>query len=109
MEPGDAGLRPLATTLAEEGFDDTGSGRLVESFARHLMVALDAWRANEFVTITRSYLENMKLDKGAIPSLDAKGDLLIRWRGQAEPDRHDLATALGTSSWLDFATGAPRT
>ena len=49
----EAGLRPLSTTLDEEGFDDLGSGRLVESFARHLMVAVDAWRANEFATVTR--------------------------------------------------------
>ena len=48
------GLRPLATALDEEGFDDLGSGRLVESFARHLMVAIDAWRANEFATVTRT-------------------------------------------------------
>ena len=48
----DAGLRPLATTLGDEGFDDAGSGRLVESFARHLMVAMDAWA--EFVTSTPS-------------------------------------------------------
>ena len=49
----EAGLRPLAAALDEEGFDDLGSGRLVESFARHLMVAVDAWRANEFATVTR--------------------------------------------------------
>ncbi len=33
------GLHPLTAALDEEGFDDAGSGRLVESFARHLMVA----------------------------------------------------------------------
>ena len=42
-----------STALDEEGFDDLGSGRLVESFARHLMVAIDAWRANEFATVTQ--------------------------------------------------------
>jgi hypothetical protein len=109
MGDGDAGLRPLATALGEEGFDDAGSGRLVESFARHLMVAMDAWRANEFVTVTRTYLENLKQEKGAIPSFDNKGDLLIRWRGQKEPDRHSLATALQNPSWLDPKTGGPRT
>src|SRR4030095_5247583 len=39
---GDPGLRPLSAALEEEGFDDLGSGALVESFARHLMVAIDA-------------------------------------------------------------------
>jgi len=62
MGENDAGLRPLATTLGDEGFDDAGSGRLVESFARHLMVAMDAWRANEFSTVTRTYLDNLQLE-----------------------------------------------
>ena len=105
----DAGLRPLATTLGEEGFDDAGSGRLVESFARHLMVAMDAWRANEFSTVTRTYLDSLQLEKGAIPSFDSKGDLLVRWRGQKEPDRHALAAALASPTWLDPKTGGPRT
>jgi hypothetical protein len=108
MSASDAGLRPLATTLIDEGFDDAGSGRLVESFARHLMVAMDAWRANEFVTVTRTYLENLNFEKGAIPSFDVRGDLLIRWRGKVEPDRHPLAAALAVPSWLDPGTGVPK-
>ena len=65
----EAGLRPLVAALDEEGFDDLGSGRLVESFARHLMVALDAWRANEFATVTQTYLQHLTIEKGAIPAL----------------------------------------
>jgi hypothetical protein len=103
-----AGLVPLGAALDEEGFNDVGSGRLVESFARHLMVAIDAWQANEFASVTRSYLHHLKTEKGATPSLDANGDLLIRWRGQREPDRHPLAAALAVPSWLDLATGGPR-
>lgn len=103
-----AGLRTLATALDEEGFDDLGSGRLVEGFTRHLMVALDAWSANEFSSVTGTYLHHMTTEKGAMPTLDANGDLLIRWRGQAKPDRHSLAAALSMPSWLDPATGGPR-
>jgi len=103
-----AGLRPLAATLQDEGFDDTGSGRLVESFARHLMVAVDAWQTREFATVTRDFLRHLELEKGAIPAIDGNGDLLIRWRGKAEPDRHALAAALERASWLDPATGGPR-
>jgi biotin/lipoate A/B protein ligase family protein len=106
---GDAGLRPLATALDQEGFEEAGSDRLIESFARHLMVAIDAWRANEFGTVMRSYLAHLTVEKGALPSLAGNGDLLVKWRGQHEPDRHDLAAALATPSWLDPATGGPRT
>jgi Biotin/lipoate A/B protein ligase family len=104
----DAGLRPLATALEEEGFDDVGSGRLVESFARHLMLALDFWRAGELAAVTRQYVDRLRLEKGAVPSLAREGDLLVRWRGKAEPDRHSLAEALATPSWLDPASGGPR-
>jgi hypothetical protein len=102
-----AGLRPLAAALDEEGFDDLGSGRLVESFARHLMVAVDAWQANELATVTRTYLQHLETERGATPALDDNGDLLIRWRGQKDPDRHALAAALAVPSWLDSATGGP--
>jgi hypothetical protein len=105
----EAGLRPLAAALHEEGFDDLGSGRLVEGFARHLMVAVDAWQANEFATVTRTYLHHLQTEKGAIPALDRNGDLLVRWRGQKEADRHELIPALAVPSWLDPATGGPRT
>jgi hypothetical protein len=104
----DAGLHPLATALEEEGFDDLGSGRLVESFARHFLLALDAWRTGETGGITRQYVDNLQVEKGAIPSLSPEGDLLVRWRGKPEPDRHPLVAALATPSWLDPDTGGPR-
>lgn len=103
------GLRPLAVALEEEGFDDLSSGSLVERFARHLMVALEAWRSKEFATVTRDYLNNLQVEKGAMPALDANGDLLLRWRGQAHPDRQELARALAVPTWLDAETGGPRT
>lgn len=108
MAEDQAGLLPLAAALQDEGFDDAGSGRLVESFARHLMVAVDAWQAREFAIVTKDFLQHLELEKGAIPALDANGDLLVRWRGKAEPDRHALAAALAEASWLDPATGGPR-
>src|SRR5262245_54398983 len=105
----EAGLRSLATALDAEGFEEAGSDRLIESFARHLMVAVDAWRANEFASVIATYLAHLTVEKGASPSLAGNGDLLIKWRGQREPDRHDLAAALAVPSWLDPATGGPRT
>jgi hypothetical protein len=58
--------------------------------------------------VTRQYLDSLQMEKGAIPSLSAEGDLLVRWRGQAQPDRRALALALAAPSWLDPATGGPR-
>jgi hypothetical protein len=104
----EAGLQPIATALAEEGFGDLASGRLVQSFARHLMLALDAWRTGEFATVMRQYIESLQMEKGATPSLSAEGDLLVRWRGQAQPDRRALAPALAVPSWLDPTSGGPR-
>jgi hypothetical protein len=104
----DAGLRPLVTALDEEGFADMGSSQLVESFARHLMFALDAWRTNEFPTVIKTYISHLEHEKGATPSLDPRGNLLIGWRGQKESDRHNLVEALAEPTWLDPATGGPK-
>lgn len=104
----EAGLHLLSTALSDEGFVDTGSGRLVESFARHLMVAVDAWQAHEFATVSGDFLRHLELEKGAIPAIDGNGDLLVRWHGKAEADRHALAPALAQPSWLDPETGGPR-
>ena len=41
MGEDEPGLRPLSAALDEEGFENFNSDRLVESFARHLMVAID--------------------------------------------------------------------
>src|SRR5215470_19093677 len=48
---GEPGLRPFAAALEEEGFDDLGSGRLVEAFARHFMVTVDGWQETGFATV----------------------------------------------------------
>src|SRR4029077_11427699 len=58
------GLHPLTAALEEEGFDDAGGGRLVESFARHLMVATDAWQEQGFGVVGKSYLERLAVEKG---------------------------------------------
>ena len=64
---GGPGVRPLAAALEEEGFDDLGSGRLVESFARHLMVALDAWQEKGFEEVAKGYLSRLPPGAGHAP------------------------------------------
>jgi hypothetical protein len=102
-----AGSRALVTALAEEGFDDLGSGRLVESFARHFMVALDAWHEQGFGEIAKTYLARLSQEKGLHRDIAENGDLMLRL-GASKPERRSLAGALAQPSWLDSSTGAPR-
>jgi len=108
MAEEEPGLRPLVAALEEEGFDDVGSGRLVESFARHLMTAVDAWQEKGFGEVAKSYLARLAPEKGVRRDIDENGDLLVRRMGSAETERHALVPALATPTWLDPQTGGPR-
>ena len=132
MGADEPGVRPLSSALDEEGFDELGSGRLVESFARHLMVAIDAWQEKGFGEVARNYL--LRMAPPALASAGAEragsaakrallgaqkpgihgeiaedGDLLIRRVGQAGPVRLSLVEALAAPAWLDPVTGGPKT
>jgi hypothetical protein len=102
------GLRPLSSALEAEGFDDLGSGRLVESFARHLMVAVDAWHDKGFGEVGKNYLARLAPEQGLRRDIDDNGDLLVRRMGKVEAERRPLLPALAEPSWLDPATGGPR-
>lgn len=105
---GEPGLTPLVAALEDEGFDDLGSGRLVESFARHLMVAFDSWQESGFAAIARNYLPRLQPEKGARRDIDESGDLVVRWVGPGDPERRSLVAAMAAPAWLDPATGGPR-
>jgi hypothetical protein len=102
------GLRPLSAALEEEGFDDLGSGALVESFARHLMVTIDAWQERGFGTVAQSYLARLAPERGVRRDIDDNGDLLIRRMAAQKDERRSLLRALAQPSWLDPASGGPR-
>jgi len=104
----DPGLRPLAAALEDEGFDDAGSGRLVEGFARHLMVAIDAWQEQGFAEVAKGYLPRLPPESGVRRDIDENGDLLVRRAGKTEVERRRLVPALATPSWLDPGTAGPR-
>jgi hypothetical protein len=106
---GESGLTPLAAALEEEGFMDLGAGRLVESFARHLMVAVDAWQESGFAAVARSYLPRLQAEKGARRDLGENGDLMVRWTASAAMERRPLLPALAAPSWFDPAARGPRT
>ncbi len=103
-----AALNPFAAAIAEEGFSDLGAGRLVETFARHFLVAIDTWQEQGFAPVAKSYLERMKPEQGLRRDIDENGDLLVRRMGKAEAERRKLVAALAKPSWLDPATGGPR-
>jgi len=104
----DPGLHPLATALDAEGFAGLNSERLIESFARHFMVAVDAWLRDGFADVAKNYLSRLRPEQGARRALDDNGDLLVRRVGKTAAERRPLLPALATPSWLDPATGAPR-
>jgi biotin-(acetyl-CoA carboxylase) ligase len=104
----DPGLHPLSTSLEEEGFTDVLAGQLVESFARHLMVALDAWQEVGFAAVAKNYLRRLPAESGLRRDIDAAGDLLLRRAGKTEIERKALTPLLATPSWLDPATQGPR-
>ncbi|HEX2656302.1 MAG TPA: biotin/lipoate--protein ligase family protein [Xanthobacteraceae bacterium] len=108
MTDHEAGLRPLGAALEDEGFDDLGSGRLVESFARHLMLTLDCWQESGFDSIAKAVASRLSLEPGTEQKIDAAGDLLVRRADRAEVKKHKLTPALAMPSWLDPQTGGPR-
>lgn len=108
MNEGGSGLHPLSAALDEEGFDGLGSGRLVESFARHFMVAIDAWQEHGFAAVARNYLARLAPEKGVRREIADDGDLLVRRMGSTEMERRSLVAALANPSWLDPATGGPK-
>jgi biotin-(acetyl-CoA carboxylase) ligase len=108
MTGAEPGLNPLVTALEEEGFTDVLSGQLVESFARHFMVAIDSWQEGGFGAVARSYLARLPLESGVRRDIDTNGDLLIRRMAKPEPERMPLLARLKAPAWFDPATKAPR-
>jgi biotin-(acetyl-CoA carboxylase) ligase len=107
MDPGEPGLRPQSAALEDEGFEDLGSGRLIESFARHVMVQLDAWQEQGFGAVARNYLPYLGAQPGARRDLNENGDLLTRTAGTTEVARRSLTDALAATAWLDREAGSP--
>jgi biotin-(acetyl-CoA carboxylase) ligase len=97
------GLYPLATALQDEGFGEIGAERFIETFARHLMAAIDRWQDGGFAPLIREYAA--RLSKGAGIEIDGKGDAHFR-RGATK--RLSLVSALQQPTWLDIETAEPR-
>lgn len=108
MMTDDPGLHPLASALDEEGFGEAGAVEVTESFARHLMRAIDRWQVDGFDSVARDYLSRISRERLTIRSIDDRGDLLTHRIGSDATERADLVQALATPSWLDPKLGGPR-
>ena len=108
MNEGEPGLNPLVAALEEEGFTDFTAGALVESFARHLMVHIDAAQEHGFAAVAKEYLQRLPREAGVRRDIDDSGDLLVRRAGKVEVVRRKLLPKLAAPSWRDPKTGGPR-
>jgi hypothetical protein len=108
MDDGEPGPRPVAAALEQEGFDDPDAGRLVESFARHLMATIDSCREDGFGEVAKRFLSRLAGSAGRHRDIDQNGDLLLRPAAGGKVERRSIIAALATPSWLDPKTGGPR-
>jgi hypothetical protein len=108
MTGDEPGIHPLASALEQEGFGDVGAAQITESFARHLMVAIDAWQSDGFGSLAREFLQRLPREGGVSRTIATDGDLLERQSGKASVRRRALLPALAAPSWLDRQTGGPR-
>lgn len=107
MSSAESGVHPLTTALEDEGFNDSGSDRLLEGFARHLMVVIDRWRERGFAPIAKEYISKLEPESGTSHDIEENGDLCIRHAGKPIETRK-LVPALKMPSWLDPKTAGPR-
>jgi hypothetical protein len=108
MTDKEGGVHPLASALDQEGFGEAGAIQVTESFARHLMLALDAWQVDGFAGVARKFLSRLAGERQTSCVIDDNGDLLVRRIGTDKTDRYDLRKVLATPSWLDLKLGGSR-
>ena len=104
LEPGHL---PQATAMLEEGLEDADAAALVESAARHLMVAVDTWQEKGFPPIAERYLARLSGRRdGVRRGIAPDGDLIVG-SDPANAARHAVMPALRTPTWLDPKSGMP--
>jgi biotin-(acetyl-CoA carboxylase) ligase len=108
MAEGEPGVRPLSTAIEEEGFDEAGAAELVGSFARHLLVQVDAWQEYGFKEIAKTYLARLAPEKSVRRDIDDNGDLLVRRVDRPDVERRSLIAALAKPSWFDAKARGPK-
>jgi biotin-(acetyl-CoA carboxylase) ligase len=108
MTDEEPGVHPLGSALEQEGFGEAGAVQMTESFARHLMRAIDTWQVEGFGGVAREYLSRLSPEREVSRRIDEQGDLIAYRIGANKSERHNLLKALGMPSWLDLNLGGPR-
>jgi hypothetical protein len=108
MTDEEPGVHPLGSALEQEGFGEAGAVQVTESFARHLMLAIDTWQVDGFGGVEREYLGRLSREWQTSRRIDDNGDLITPRIGADGNERHDLLKALAAPSWLDPKLGGPR-
>lgn len=98
----------LASALDQEGFGEAGAVQVTESFARHLLRAVDGWQVEGFDGVAREFLSRLSREKNVSRRIDGNGDLIMRRIGADQTEPRDLKKALAVPSWLDPKLGGPR-
>jgi hypothetical protein len=103
----ESGLAPDSTSLEEEGFAEPQA--LMESFARHLMLHVDAWMNRGFRKVADPYLARLERGKaGERRGIDGNGDLLVHRHGVTGAERTPLLPGLAACAWYDPKRKGPR-
>jgi biotin-(acetyl-CoA carboxylase) ligase len=108
MSDEEPGVYQLASALDQEGFGEVGAVQVTESFARHLMRAIDGWQVEGFDGVAREFLSRLSREKNVSRRIDGNGDLIMRRIGTDQTESRDLKKALAVPSWLDPNLGGPR-
>ncbi|MBI5261760.1 MAG: biotin/lipoate--protein ligase family protein, partial [Bradyrhizobium sp.] len=98
MTDHEPGVHPLASALDQEGFGEAGAIQVTESFARHLMRAIDGWQIDGFDSVAREYLARLSRERQTLQQIGDNGDLLSRRVGTEEISRRKLVEALAVPS-----------
>jgi hypothetical protein len=98
---GEPGTRPESVSLEEEGFEELGSGQLIETFTRHLMVWIDTFQQEGFRPVAEHYLERLGTEEPVERSIDGFGNLLTRRKGKLDTTKQELLPALAKLDWYD--------
>ena len=106
LPPKKAVPHPRSAALADLGFAEISAQRLVEGFARHLMLAIDRWEEGGLAATTPGYLARLRSDRGAHCAIAPNGDLRVE-SANGPAERRELRAALAAPSWLAQAAGAP--